>query len=214
MASRIFPIGPTSSFWPDWARPRLAAGSLPGRRRGRPTSSLALQRQGRHPRPPPGPSRDADLVAGGLGQADFASSAAPAWKSPFQNDLPVPLLLDWRGLDGVPAAEPLLVADATSARRKAATFDMPLRHAGTHFCDLRLLGDGQGRPSRALASDRRGKPGANGRSRRDSSDRGLAAARRTEPRSVPGSDPKDAAGDLHRQRADFCPILQCIQTSA
>ena len=65
------------------------------------------------------------------------------------NGLPVPAVASWRGLDGVPAAEPLATrAPLASAARE--TLVIPLRHAGTFLCDLRLLGDGQARPSRAL----------------------------------------------------------------
>src|ERR1700743_378333 len=65
----------------------------------------------------------------------------------FGNDLPVATALNWRGIDGASAAEPL------AARRPLATgakdsFAIPLRQAGTFFCDPGLLGDGQDRPSR------------------------------------------------------------------
>jgi FtsP/CotA-like multicopper oxidase with cupredoxin domain len=68
----------------------------------------------------------------------------------FGNELPVPAVLNWRGLDGVPAAEPLMARTplATGARD---SFMLALRHAGTFLCDLRLLGDGQARPSPARA---------------------------------------------------------------
>jgi FtsP/CotA-like multicopper oxidase with cupredoxin domain len=65
------------------------------------------------------------------------------------NELPVPLVLNWRGIDGIAAAEPLL---GRSALRPTAseTFQLPLRHAGTYLCDLALLGDGAAQASRAL----------------------------------------------------------------
>src|SRR5258706_2994153 len=66
------------------------------------------------------------------------------------NELPVPTLLNWHGIDGVPAAEPL-VARSPLAPNGTETFMVALRHAGTFRCDLRLLGDGQARPSRARA---------------------------------------------------------------
>jgi FtsP/CotA-like multicopper oxidase with cupredoxin domain len=66
------------------------------------------------------------------------------------NQLPVPVTLNWRGLDGVPAAEPL-VATTPLAPGTQETFAIPLRHAGTLLCDLRLTGDGQARPSSARA---------------------------------------------------------------
>ena len=68
----------------------------------------------------------------------------------FANELPVPALLDCRGLDGVSAAEPLTgrVPLAVGARE---TLQLPLRHAGTFLYGLALLGDGQARPTQAQA---------------------------------------------------------------
>ena len=67
-----------------------------------------------------------------------------------RNELPVPTLLNWHGIDGLPATE-ALVARAPLAPGAQEIFLMPLRHAGTILCDLRLLGDGQARPSAACA---------------------------------------------------------------
>jgi FtsP/CotA-like multicopper oxidase with cupredoxin domain len=64
----------------------------------------------------------------------------------LQNELPVPTVLNWRGIDGVPAAEPL-AARMPLAPGANESFVVPLRYAGTFLCDLRLLGDGQPRPS-------------------------------------------------------------------
>jgi FtsP/CotA-like multicopper oxidase with cupredoxin domain len=61
------------------------------------------------------------------------------------NELPVPMVLNWHGIDGVPEAEPL-VARLPLASGARDTFAMPLRHAGTFLGDLRLLGDAQARP--------------------------------------------------------------------
>jgi FtsP/CotA-like multicopper oxidase with cupredoxin domain len=66
------------------------------------------------------------------------------------NDLPVPVLLNCYGIDGAPSAEPLL-ARPPLAPRARDSFALPLRHAGTFLYDLRLLGDGQARPSPARA---------------------------------------------------------------
>jgi FtsP/CotA-like multicopper oxidase with cupredoxin domain len=65
------------------------------------------------------------------------------------NDLPVPVVLNWRGLDGVATAEPLLArsALAPSANDK---FELPLTQGGTYLCDMALLGDGAAQPCRAL----------------------------------------------------------------
>jgi FtsP/CotA-like multicopper oxidase with cupredoxin domain len=68
----------------------------------------------------------------------------------FGNDLPLPSLLNWRGIDGVPGIEPLTArAPLASGGREA--LQVPLRHAGTFLCDLGLLGAGEGRPSRSRA---------------------------------------------------------------
>src|ERR1700709_2732020 len=66
------------------------------------------------------------------------------------NDLPVPAVLNWRGIDGVPSAEPLL-ARVPVAGGARARFRLPRRHAGTFRCDIGLSGDGQARPSSARA---------------------------------------------------------------
>lgn len=68
----------------------------------------------------------------------------------FRNDLPVPAVLNWYGLDGVADAEPLL-ARAPVAPGGEETIVLPLAHAGTLMCDARLLGDGQAQATSALA---------------------------------------------------------------
>jgi len=68
----------------------------------------------------------------------------------LQNDLPVPLGLDWRGIEGVPAAEPL-AARAALAAGATENLQIQLLHAGTFLCDPRLLCDGQALPARSLA---------------------------------------------------------------
>lgn len=70
----------------------------------------------------------------------------------FQNDLSVPTVLNWYGLDGTPDAEPLL-ARAPVPPGGRETITLPLLHAGTLMCDARLLGDGQARATGALAFD-------------------------------------------------------------
>jgi FtsP/CotA-like multicopper oxidase with cupredoxin domain len=67
----------------------------------------------------------------------------------LSNELPVPTILNWHGIEGVPAAE-ALTARTSLAPGARENLTIPLRHAGTLLCDLRLLGDGQARPSRAL----------------------------------------------------------------
>ena len=66
------------------------------------------------------------------------------------NELPVAAALNCHGLDGAPAAEPL-AARVPLLPGARETLVIPLRHAGTFMCDLRLLGDGQARPLPARA---------------------------------------------------------------
>jgi FtsP/CotA-like multicopper oxidase with cupredoxin domain len=71
----------------------------------------------------------------------------------LENGLPVPVAMNWRGIDGVSTAEPLATQAPLAAGARQSLM-IPLRHAGTFLCDLRLLGDGQERPSptRALVA--------------------------------------------------------------
>lgn len=74
-----------------------------------------------------------------IGQADVT----------FRNGLPVPTVLDWRGIDGAAAAEPL-TARAPVSPGGEVSFSLPLRRAGTYFADLRLLASADALPSRPL----------------------------------------------------------------
>jgi FtsP/CotA-like multicopper oxidase with cupredoxin domain len=67
----------------------------------------------------------------------------------LQNDLPISTVLNWHGLDGVPAVDPLS-ARAPLAAGARENLIIPLRHAGTLLCDLALHGDGAARPTRGL----------------------------------------------------------------
>ncbi|THD53403.1 MAG: copper oxidase [Bradyrhizobium sp.] len=84
-----------------------------------------------------------------LGGPDLRFRRGDSPEIAFGNDLPAPMVVNWRGLDGVLVAEPLL-ARASLAPGARDTFPLPLRHAGTFLCDLALLGDGAARPTRAL----------------------------------------------------------------
>jgi FtsP/CotA-like multicopper oxidase with cupredoxin domain len=66
------------------------------------------------------------------------------------NETTAPIVLNWHGIDGVPASEPLLARSAVAAQA-TDSLAIPLRHAGTFMCDIRLLGDGQTPPSAARA---------------------------------------------------------------
>lgn len=65
----------------------------------------------------------------------------------FGNDLPVAATLDWRGIDGAPAAASLLAQPPLATSGKT-TLQLPLRHAGTFLCGLDGFGAGETRPAR------------------------------------------------------------------
>jgi FtsP/CotA-like multicopper oxidase with cupredoxin domain len=68
----------------------------------------------------------------------------------LRNDLPAPVALNWYGLDGVPAIEPLLIRPAVPSG-KTDRFALPTRQAGTFLSDIRFLEDPDGPPSGAQA---------------------------------------------------------------
>lgn len=65
----------------------------------------------------------------------------------FANDLTVPVGLDWRGIDGVPAIE-LLIGRRLLAATGLETVRIPLRHAGTFLCDMSVLATQNALPAR------------------------------------------------------------------
>jgi FtsP/CotA-like multicopper oxidase with cupredoxin domain len=79
----------------------------------------------------------------GFGRGETAQIA-------FGNELPVAALLDIRGLEGAPGAQPL-TGRAALAAGASETLQLPLRNAGTYLCGLGVLGDRQARPSQARA---------------------------------------------------------------
>jgi FtsP/CotA-like multicopper oxidase with cupredoxin domain len=85
-----------------------------------------------------------------LGRPEIRFKRGDTVEVAFANELPQPVALNWRGLDGAPGIESL-AARAPLAAGAKDTLQLPLRHAGTLLCDLALLGDGQARPSRARA---------------------------------------------------------------
>src|SRR3954469_1630757 len=52
----------------------------------------------------------------------------------FGNELPTPMVLNWHGVDGIAAAEPLTLRSPVGPGGKD-TFALPLRHAGTFVID-------------------------------------------------------------------------------
>ena len=85
-----------------------------------------------------------------LGTPELRFSRGEAVAFDIGNELPVPIALTWRGLDGVAAAAPLTGRPALRAGARESV-RIPLRHAGTLFCDMSLLGDGAARPSQGRA---------------------------------------------------------------
>src|SRR5882762_8150140 len=149
MADRIFPLD----------RRELMAGlgaavlcpAMPSMATAQARPSLMLQaKAGVMPSRPGGPDTPIWSLGGPTPDRDIRFTRGDALEITLQNDLPVPALLNWHGIDGVPAAEPL-TARAPIAPGARETFVIPVRHAGTFMCDLRLLGDGQARPLPARA---------------------------------------------------------------
>ena len=65
----------------------------------------------------------------------------------FSNELTVPVGLDWRGIDGIPAIE-LLVGRRLLAAAGWEKVRIPLRHAGTFLCDMSVLANQNALPVR------------------------------------------------------------------
>jgi FtsP/CotA-like multicopper oxidase with cupredoxin domain len=127
-ATALVPAFPAVGF--AQARPALALQAK--------SASVALR--------PGGP----DVSIWSLGTPDVRLKRGQTIEIAFGNELPVPAVLNWRGIDGPPGAEPLTarLPIATGAKE---TYQLPLRHAGTFLCDLSLSGDGQALPTRARA---------------------------------------------------------------
>ena len=65
----------------------------------------------------------------------------------FANDLTIPVGLDWRGIDGVPAIE-LLIGRRMLAAAGWENVRIPLRHAGTFLCDMSVFANQNALPAR------------------------------------------------------------------
>lgn len=66
------------------------------------------------------------------------------------NELPAPIVLNWLGIDGAPAAEPL-TGQWPIPPGGRATFTLPLRQAGTTLISAQLLDDSSGHPAAGRA---------------------------------------------------------------
>jgi FtsP/CotA-like multicopper oxidase with cupredoxin domain len=65
------------------------------------------------------------------------------------NEVSAPVVLSWRGIDGLAALEPL-VGRSPLVSSTSDNFQLTPRHGGTYLCDPALLGDGASRPFRTL----------------------------------------------------------------
>ena len=130
------------------------------------------------------------LLDGAAQALDHVVSRGDTLEFALVNDLPVAAVLNWHGLDGLSAAAPL-TAQAPLAAGAQQDVRVLLRQAGTFLCDLRLTGDGQGRPSRALPLIvRESEPTLADRDQICLFEDWRLRANRTA--VAPGSDPKDA----------------------
>jgi FtsP/CotA-like multicopper oxidase with cupredoxin domain len=112
---------------------------------GQARPSLALQaREGALALRPGGPDTPVWMLEG----PDLRFKRGETVEIALGNGLPIPAAASWRGIDGVPSAEPLA---GRAALAPGETIAIPLRHAGTFLATSRLLGDGQARPSPARA---------------------------------------------------------------
>lgn len=68
----------------------------------------------------------------------------------LSNELPTPIILNWLGIDGAPAGEPLTGQPPVPPGGRAA-FTLPLRQAGTALIGAQFLDDASGRPAAARA---------------------------------------------------------------
>jgi FtsP/CotA-like multicopper oxidase with cupredoxin domain len=139
-------------FWLD--RRQLLAGlgaaavgpAVPGTAAAGGRSRLALQAKVSVIALRPGqPETPVWSVQGALPGSGLRFNRGDELEIAFHNELPVPTVLNWHGMDGVAAAEPLTMRQPLPAGGKETPV-ISLRHAGTLLCDLRLLGDNQARP--------------------------------------------------------------------
>jgi FtsP/CotA-like multicopper oxidase with cupredoxin domain len=145
----------TDSFFSPLTRRRLLAGlgatvlgpAMPSAAPAQGRTTLMLQaKPGAAALRPGQPDTPVWLLLTPTPETDMRFRRGDQLEIELENDLPVRVVLNWRGIDGAPAAEPLAARSPLAFGAKDS-FTMPLRHAGTFLCDLRLLGDNQVLPS-------------------------------------------------------------------
>src|SRR3954468_19851115 len=155
LASKMIRIGRMASATFSLNRRELMAGlsatalssTLSSKARAQTRPSVALQaRTAVLALRPDGPAAQVWSLVG----PDLRFRRGETLEVTLSNDLPVPTAPYWRGIAGMPSAEPLMGRPPIPAEARES-FQIPLRYAGTFLCDLRLLGDGQARPSRVRA---------------------------------------------------------------
>ena len=134
-----------TSLAPLWPVPAVAQGSP----KGSPKGSLAVALQAKADSLALRPNAPATAIWS-LQGPDLTYRRGDTVEIAFGNELPMPAVLNWLGIDGVPAADPLTARAPLAAGAKEG-LKLPLRHAGTFLCSLGLLGDGPARPSRSRA---------------------------------------------------------------
>lgn len=149
MADRIFPMnrrelltGLSAAILSPAMPSAVAAAGRPSLLLQAKAETMALR--------PGGPQTPIWSLAGSTADPGLRFRRGEELEITFANDLPIPAVLNWHGIDGAAAAEPL-AARTPLASGARETFVVALRHAGTFLCDLRLLGDGRARPSPARA---------------------------------------------------------------
>jgi FtsP/CotA-like multicopper oxidase with cupredoxin domain len=81
----------------------------------------------------------------GIGVPDYRFRVGDTLSLDLTNDLPVPVNLNWYGLDGIAGAEPLLAERALGPGQRT-TRSIPLRFAGTYFVETRIGSEGAAKP--------------------------------------------------------------------
>ena len=123
-----------AALCPAWPATALA--------QGRTAVALKARTDGISLRPGSGP----ETPVWSLGNGELRFKRGEVLDVTFGNELPVAATLDCRGLDGVPAAEPL-TSRAPLATGATDSFQLPLRHAGTFLC-APLVSDDASAPTR------------------------------------------------------------------
>jgi FtsP/CotA-like multicopper oxidase with cupredoxin domain len=117
---------------------------LPGGSAAQGPPSIAIQaRRGALKLLPAGPETPVWMLA--AAELRFRRGDSPQVE--FANELAVPVGLDWRGIDGVPAIE-LLTGRRLLAAAGWEKVRIPLRHAGTFLCDMSVLANQNALPAR------------------------------------------------------------------